>query len=344
MSIQLSPVKTRVGPLALVGNTPLVEVQGLGLPAGCERSRVLLKLESTNPGGSIKDRTALNMVRTAEASGELRPGATIVESTSGNTGVGLALIGALTGHPVIIITGQDTSQEKIAALRQYGARVIFADWQAPVESPDNPRAIAERTAAEISEAWRPRQFDNSANPAAHYSGTGPEIWKQTSGRVTHFVAAVGTGGTVTGTGRFLKERSQGAVRVIAADPEGSVYSGGSAGKVIVDGVGNTWPRELWPTSFDPAVVDEFRRIDNQESYTVLHFLRNRHGLLLGPSSGLALAAARRVAAAAPDGSIVVAIAPDTGRNYLSKAFNLEWLAEQNITLSSQLPDVDQLSH
>lgn len=343
MSVQLDrvdPIVPGVNALAAIGNTPLVEVQGLKLPVGKTKTRVFLKLESSNPGGSIKDRTALNMVRTAEAEGALQPGATIVESTSGNTGVGLALIGALTDHPVVIITGQDISQEKVEALHRYGARVVFADWQASAESADNPRAVAERIAAEIPNSWRPQQFDNAANPSAHYFGTGPEIWRQTNGAVTHFVAAVGTGGTVTGTGRFLKEESQGLVRVIAADPEGSVYSGGSAGKVIVDGVGNTWPRELWPTSFDPEVVDEFQRISNQETYTVLHFLRDRHGLLLGPSSGLALAAARRVAAGAPDGSVLVAIAPDTGRNYLSKAFDAEWLEQQGIRLGEGLPPLE----
>ncbi|AJT42610.1 PLP-dependent cysteine synthase family protein [Psychromicrobium lacuslunae] len=340
MTIQLDPGIASETELAAIGNTALVEVTGLDLPASVGRSRVLLKLESDNPGGSIKDRTALNMVREAELSGDLQPGATIVESTSGNTGVGLALIGALTGHPVVIITGQDTSTEKIEALRRHRARVVFADWEAAADSPENPRAVAARIAEGIPGSWRPQQFDNAANPSAHYFGTGPEIWRQTQRAITHFVAAVGTGGTVTGTGRFLKEHSQGRVKVIAADPEGSVYSGGEPGRVLVDGVGNTWPRSLWPTSFDPTVVDEYLSIGNDESYTTLHFLRNRHGLLLGPSSGLALAAARRVAAEAPDGSVVVAIAPDTGSNYLSKAFNPQWLEQQQIRVAGKLPVLD----
>ncbi|NYE96290.1 cystathionine beta-synthase/cysteine synthase A [Psychromicrobium silvestre] len=338
MTISLQPER-ELQALTSVGNTPLLEIQGLALPQRVSRSRVLLKLESANPGGSIKDRTALSMVQMAEASGELLPGATIVESSSGNTGVGLALIGALTGHPVLIVTSQDISAEKLEALRRYGAEVIFADWEASADSAENPRAVAERMAARIPGAWRPKQFDNAANPDAHYRGTGPEIWRQTGGRLTHFVAAVGTGGTVSGTGAFLKEASSGTVRIIAADPEGSVYSGGEPGRISVDGVGNTWPKELWPSSFNPGVVDEFRRIGNGETYTVLHFLRNRQGLLLGPSSGLALAAARRVAAEAPDGSVIVAIAPDTGRNYLSKAFNPQWLAEQGIQIDPHLPSL-----
>ncbi|MBQ1443626.1 MAG: cysteine synthase family protein [Renibacterium sp.] len=318
--------------LAAVGNTPLVQLHGLGV-----RNRVLLKLESLNPGGSIKDRTALAMVRAAEASGELRAGATIVESSSGNTGVGLALIGSRTGHPVVIVVGQSTSAEKVEAIRGYGARVEFADWEAAPESPDNPRTVAERIAASIPGSWWPQQFDNQANPQAHYHGTGPEIWRQTSGALTHFVASVGTGGTISGAGRYFKEASRGAVRVHAADPAGSVYSGAPAGRIIVDGVGNTWPRECWPSTFDPAVVDGFQVVDDAECYATLHFLQQSQGLCLGPSSGLAVAAARRVADAAPVGSLVVAIAPDTGQNYASKAYDRDWLAAQGLQLSSGLP-------
>ncbi|MFJ5699324.1 PLP-dependent cysteine synthase family protein [Arthrobacter sp. NPDC093139] len=321
--------------LARVGHTPLVPLEALSQGLG---STVFVKLESENPGGSIKDRTALSMVRAAERSGELRPGGTIVESTSGNTGIGLALIGALTGHPVVVVTGDSISSEKLEALRRYGAQVVFTDWSAPSDSPANARAVAARITQEIPGAWRPLQFDNPANPMAHYEGTAPEIWEQTAGRITHFVAGVGTGGTITGNGRYFKEKSAGHVEVIGADPYGSVYSGGHPGQILVDGVGNSWPKPDWPKVFDPGLLDRFLRIPNDEVYTTAHRLLNEEGLSLGPSSGLTVAAALRVARAAPRGSVVVAIAPDTGRNYLSKAFNPEWLADNHIRLAADLAE------
>jgi cysteine synthase len=321
--------------LARVGNTPLVPLDVLSRGLG---STVFVKLESENPGGSIKDRTALSMVRAAERSGDLQPGGTIVESTSGNTGIGLALIGALTGHPVVVVTGDSISSEKLEALNRYGARVVFTDWSAPSNSPENARAVAARITAGIPGAWRPLQFDNPANPRAHYEGTAPEIWEQTAGRVTHFVAGVGTGGTITGNGRYLKEKSGGHVEVIGADPYGSVYSGGHPGQILVDGVGNSWPKPEWPKVFDLGLLDRFLRIPNDEVYTTLHRLLNDEGLSLGPSSGLTVAAALRVARAAPHGSVVVAIAPDTGSNYQSKAFNPVWLADNHIRLATDLAE------
>lgn len=321
--------------LARVGRTPLAPLEVLSRGLG---STVFVKLESENPGGSIKDRTALSMVRAAERSGELQPGGTIVESTSGNTGIGLALIGALTGHPVVVVTGDSISSEKLEALQRYGAQVVFTDWTAPSDSPANARAVAARITAEIPGAWRPLQFDNPANPRAHYEGTAPEIWEQTAGRITHFVAGVGTGGTISGNGRYLKEKSAGHVEVIGADPYGSVYSGGHPGQILVDGVGNSWPRPDWPKVFEPGLLDRFLRIPNDEVYTTVHRLLNEEGLSLGPSSGLTVAAALRVARAAPHGSVVVAIAPDTGANYLSKAFNPEWLADNRIRLAADLAE------
>ncbi|ASN21781.1 PLP-dependent cysteine synthase family protein [Arthrobacter sp. YN] len=322
-----------------VGNTPLVKLESLGRGLG---STIHIKLESENPGGSIKDRTALSMVRAAERSGELKPGATIVESTSGNTGIGLALIGHLTGHPVVVVTGDTISEEKLAALHNYGARVILTDWNAPSESPENARAVAARITAETSGAWRPMQFDNPANPLAHYETTGPEIWEQTGGLVTHFVAGIGTGGTISGNGRFLKEqlaalRPGGHLEVVGADPYGSAYSGGHPGEILVDGVGNSWPEPEWPKAFDRSIVDRFLRIPNDEVYTTVHRLLEEEGLALGPSSGLAVAAAIRVARAAPHSSVVVAIAPDAGTNYMSKAFNPVWLAEHGIRLAADTP-------
>jgi cysteine synthase len=306
----------------LIGNTPLVELRtlGSGLPA-----RVFVKLENRNPGGSAKDRIALHMIRTAEASGVLAPGATIVESSSGNTGIGLALVGRLTGHPVIIIHSGFISAEKRAVLVAYGAQLVEADWEAGPDDPNNARALADRIAAETPGAWRSSQYENTANPAAHYVTTGPEIWRQTGGSVTHFVAGIGTGGTITGTGRFLKERSDGRVRVVGADPVGSTYSGKSSGTIVVDGVGTRWPQSNWPSTFDPSVPDDIRVIDDRRVYDTVRRLALDEALLLGPSSGLAVAAALDEAAVAPEGSILVVIAPDGGGNYLTKAFNEEWL-------------------
>ena len=311
----------------LVGNTPLVELRTLaaGLPA-----RVLIKLEGRNPGGSAKDRVALNLIRQAEACGDLAPGATIVESSSGNTGIGLALLGRLTGHPVIIVHTVQISAEKLHLLKAYGAALVEADWDAPPESPDNARAVAERIAATIPGAWLSRQFENPHNPGAHYATTGPEIWRQTAHRVTHFVASIGTGGTVSGAGRFLREVSGNAVRVIGANPAGSTYAGGRDGPILVDGVGTRWPREWWPNNFDRDILDDVVTIDNQTVYDTVHALAREESLLLGPSSGLAVAVALTVARSAAVGSTVVVVAPDAGTNYLTKAFNEDWLEDQGL--------------
>jgi cysteine synthase len=313
--------------VSLIGNTPLIELNVLarGLPA-----RVLVKLESRNAGGSAKDRIALHMIRTAEASGVLKPGATIVESSSGNTGIGLALVGRLTGHPVVIIHSAYISDEKRAVLRAYGARLIEADWEAPPESPNNARAIADRIAAELPNAWRPSQYENESNPGAHYQSTGPEIWRQTAHKVTHLVASVGTGGTISGTGRYLKDVSADRIRIIGADPTGSTYSGNAAGQINVEGAGNRWTQANWPQTYHHEVVDEYVVVSDQEIYDTVHTLAASEALLLGPSSALAVAVALRVAATAPQGSVVVAIAPDTGANYLTKAFDDAWLTDLGV--------------
>jgi cysteine synthase len=306
----------------LIGNTPIVELHNLTTGLNC---RVLVKLESRNPGGSSKDRIALNLIRTAEADGSLLPGATIVESSSGNTGIGLALVGRLTGHPVIIIHSAFISDEKRALLTAYGAELVEADWEAGPENPQNARAIADRIAAEIPNAWRSAQYVNEANPQAHFQTTGPEIWDQTDGTVTHFVAGIGTGGTVTGTGRFLKQVSEGSVRVIGANPVGSTYGGDPASTIIVDGVGTRWPESNWPSIFDKSVTDDIVTIPDAVVYDTVRRLAVEESLLLGPSSGLAVAAALQVAARAHEGSVIVVIAPDGGGNYLSKAYNNNWL-------------------
>jgi cysteine synthase len=305
----------------LIGNTPIVELHNLTRGLDC---RVLVKLESRNPGGSSKDRIALNLIRTAEADGSLLPGATIVESSSGNTGIGLALVGRLTGHPVIIIHSAFISNEKRALLTAYGAELVEADWEAGPDNPQNARAIADRIAAEIPNAWRSSQYVNQANPQAHFVTTGPEIWDQTDGRVTHFVAGIGTGGTVTGTGRFLKGISDGEVRVIGANPVGSTYGGDDPGTIIVDGVGTRWPESNWPSIFDKGVTDDILTIADTEVYDTVRRLAEEESLLLGPSSGLAVAAALEVARTAAAGSVIVVIAPDGGGNYLSKAFSNNW--------------------
>jgi cystathionine beta-synthase/cysteine synthase A len=299
--------------LDLVGNTPLVRLNAVaaGVPA-----HVLVKLEGRNPGGSAKDRPALQMVRTAEASGELRPGATIVESTSGNTGIGLAFVGRLTGHPVVLVHGPGMSAEKRAVARLYGAELVEADWDAGPEDPANPRKVADRIAAERG-GWRSSQYDNRSNPTAHYAHTGPEIWAQTGGAVTHLVASIGTGGTITGTGRYLKEASDGAVRVVGVSPIGSTYGGGKPGPIGIEGVGTRWPRDHWPRIFDPAVPDEVRTVPDDRAFAVVRALAEDEALLLGPSSGLAVAAALDVAADLDETAVVVVIAPDGGANYLS---------------------------
>ncbi|MET0975975.1 MAG: cysteine synthase family protein [Leifsonia sp.] len=303
---------------ALIGETPIVELGSLtaGLPG-----RVVVKLEGRNPGGSAKDRAALNIIRSAEASGELAPGATIVESSSGNTGIGLALVGLLTGHPVVIVHDSRISDEKKALLLAYGARLVEADWDALPHDPANPRAIAERITAETPGAWQSRQFDNPNNPDAHFLATGPEIWRQTAGLVTHFVASIGTGGTISGVGRYLREVSAGRaerVRVIGANPVGSTYGGAPDGPIRIDGVGTRWPREWWPANVHPEVIDEIRTIPDHRVHATVRALALQEGLLLGPSSALAVATALEVAAEAAPGSIVVVISPDSGLNYLSK--------------------------
>ncbi|HSA51338.1 MAG TPA: pyridoxal-phosphate dependent enzyme, partial [Yinghuangia sp.] len=316
--------------LDLIGNTPMVR---LGSVTQGLRATVLAKVEYFNPGGSVKDRIAVRMVDAAEASGQLRPGGVIVEPTSGNTGVGLAMVAQQRGYRCVFVCPDKVSTDKINVLRAYGADVVVCPTAVDPAHPDSYYNVSDRLVRETPGAWKPDQYSNPHNPESHYATTGPEIWEQTEGRVTAFVAGVGTGGTISGTGRFLKERSAGQVEVIAADPFGSVYSGGHAGPILVDGVGNTWPEADWPKVFDRAAVDRFLRIPNNEVYTTAHRLLDEEGLSLGPSSGLAVAAALRVALAAPHGSVVVAIAPDAGSNYLSKAFNPVWLAENHIHLT-----------
>lgn len=300
--------------LDLIGETPVVRLRRLAPPHGAQ---VLVKLEGRNPGGSAKDRPALSLVRDAEASGALAPGAPIVESTSGNTGIGLALVGRMTGHPVVIVHGAAMSPEKLALLRLYGAELIEADWSAGPQDPGNPRAVADRIARERG-GWRSQQYDNPANPNAHYRYTGPEIWRQTGGAITHLVAGIGTGGTVSGTGRYLREVSGDRVRIIGANPAGSTYGGGAPGTIRIEGVGSTWPSSHWPRNLDPAVPHEIRTPTDEAAYAAVRRLADQEALLVGPSSGLAVAVALELAAELEPHHVVVAVAPDSAANYLSE--------------------------
>jgi len=303
----------------LVGNTPLVRLSKV--TAGL-RPTVLAKVEYFNPGGSVKDRIALGMVLAGEASGELRPGGTIVEPTSGNTGVGLAIVAAQRGYKCVFVMPDKMSTEKIALLRAYGAEVVVCPTAVAPEHPESYYSVSDRLAGEIPGGWKPNQYQNQMNPQAHYESTGPEIWRQTEGRITHFVAGVGTGGTISGTARYLKEQNPDVV-IVGADPEGSVYSGGTGRPYLVEGVGE----DFWPGTYDASVVDRIEAISDRDSFLTTRRLAREEGLLVGGSCGLAAAAALRVAAELDESAVMVVLLPDGGRGYLSKIFNDEWMAD-----------------
>jgi cystathionine beta-synthase len=291
---------------------------------------IMLKVESANPGGSVKDRVAHAMIAEAEQEGWLRPGGTIIEATAGNTGVGLAMVGAVKGYRCIFVLPDKMSTEKIALLKAYGAEVVITPTNVPPDAPESYNGVAERLAREIPGAWRPNQFANMANPEIHYRSTGPEIWKQTEGRVTVFVAGAGTGGTLSGVGRYLKEQNP-DVRIIGADPEGSVLSGGTPKAWKVEGIGE----DFVPKTFNSQLVDEWLRVSDAESFHVARELARKEGILAGGSSGTAVAAALRYARRLGPEHLVVALCADTGRNYLSKFFDERWLAENNLLHSQR---------
>lgn len=307
----------------LVGDTPLVRLNAV---AARLRPLVLAKVEYLNPGGSVKDRIALPMIEAAEASGALRPGGTIVEPTSGNTGIGLAMLAQHRGYRCVFVVPDKVSEDKRSVLRAYGAEVVVCPTAVPPEHPDSYYSVSDRLVQEIDGAWKPDQYANPQNPAAHHATTGPELWEQTEGRITHFVAGIGTGGTISGAGRYLKEVSGGRVRIIGADPEGSVYSGGTGRPYLVEGVGE----DFWPATYDREVCDEIVAVSDADSFGMTRRLAREEGLLVGGSCGLAVAAALHVAGGlhgvAAEQAVIVALLPDGGRGYLGKVFNDSWMA------------------
>jgi len=306
----------------LVGNTPLVRLRAV--TRGISGATVLAKVEYFNPGGSVKDRIALRMITDAEEKGILRPGGTIVEPTSGNTGVGLAIVASERGYRCVFVCPDKVAQDKISVLRAYGAEVVVCPTTVAPDHPESYYSVARRLTAQTPGAWQPDQYSNPANPASHYASTGPEVWAQTDGTVTHFVAGIGTGGTITGTGRYLKEISNGDVKIIGADPEGSVYSGGTGRPYLVEGVGE----DIWPVTYDPHVCDEVIAVSDAESFLMTRRLAREEALLTGGSCGLAVVAALRVAARPENkNAVIVVLLPDGGRGYLSKIFNDEWMSD-----------------
>ncbi|MBD0282172.1 MAG: cystathionine beta-synthase [Thermoleophilaceae bacterium] len=306
--------------LDAIGETPLVRLSRLGRDL---RPQLVGKVEALNPGGSIKDRAALALIEAAERDGSLKPGGTIVEPTSGNTGTGLAIAASLKGYRVIAVMPDKMSKEKIDLLRAYGAEVVVAPTEVPPDSPESYYRVADRLTEEIPGAFQPNQYRNQANPEAHYRTTGPELWRQSGGRITHLVAGVGTGGTITGVGRYLREHKP-QIEIIGADPVGSIFSGGEVKPYLVEGVGE----DFWPETFDPSVVDRYVTVSDKDSFLMTRRLAESEGILAGGSCGLALHAAFEVARDVDDPEAMIAvILPDGGRSYLSKVFNDAWMRQ-----------------
>jgi cystathionine beta-synthase len=319
---------------AAVGGTPLIALDRLA--AGLT-PRVVAKLEHMNPGGSVKDRIALPMIEAAERAGLLKPGGVIVEPTSGNTGVGLAMAAAVKGYRCIFVMADKQSEEKRALLRAYGAEVVICPTDVPADDERSYYRVSDRMTREIPNAWKPDQYTNPANPQAHHATTGPEIWDATDGRITHFVAGVGTGGTVSGAGRFLHEQNP-AVVVVGADPAGSVFSGGDAQPYLTEGVGE----DFWPGTYDTDICDLIVQVSDRDSMLTARQATAAEGILVGESGGMALWAALQVAQSVEDpDALFVVLVPDSGRNYLGKLYNDDWLREAGILgADEQVADYD----
>jgi cystathionine beta-synthase len=319
---------------AAIGGTPLVALDRVAAGLG---PKVVAKLEQMNPGGSVKDRIAVPMIEAAERAGQLKPGGVIVEPTSGNTGVGLAMAAAAKGYRCIFVMADKQSEEKRALLRAYGAEVVICPTDVPPDDERSYYRVSDRMAREIPGAWKPDQYTNPANPQAHYASTGPEIWEATEGRITHFVAGVGTGGTISGAGRYLHEQNSKVV-VVGADPEGSVFSGGSTQPYLTEGVGE----DFWPATYDTEVCDLIVQVSDRDAFLTARQATRTEGILVGESGGTALWAALQVARTVEQSDTVfVVLLPDSGRNYVSKLYNDDWLREAGILgADEQVADYD----
>ncbi|HTX62021.1 MAG TPA: cystathionine beta-synthase, partial [Acidimicrobiales bacterium] len=314
-----TPMDAADSVLDLVGDTPMVRLDRMGRDLPCH---LLAKLELLNPGGSVKDRPARAMLDAAEAAGLLSRGGTIVEPTSGNTGVGLAIVAAIRGYRCIFTVPDKVAEEKRQLLRAYGAEVVVCPTTVPPEHPDSYYSVADRLTTETPGGFQPNQYQNPANPGAHAGTTGPEIWRQTAGRITHFVAGVGTGGTITGVGRYLKSQNP-AIRVIGADPEGSIYSGGGGRPYLVEGIGE----DFWPSTYDPSVVDRVVPVSDRDSFLTARRVTREEGIFVGGSTGTAVWAALEVGKSLRPDDVVVVLVADSGRGYLSKLYDDRWMAD-----------------
>jgi cystathionine beta-synthase len=320
--------------LDAMGRTPLVRLHRVTRGV---RPQILAKLEILNPGGSVKDRIGLRMIEAAERDGLLKPGGTIVEPTSGNTGHGLAIAAAIRGYRCIFVMPDKMSQEKVALLRAYGAEVVITPTAVPPESPESYYRVADRITEEIPGAFQPNQYFNRENPDAHYETTGPEIWEQTDGSIDVLVAGIGTGGTISGAGRYLKERKP-DLMVVGADPEGSVFSGDDPRPYLVEGIGE----DFWPETFDREVVDRYIRVSDRDSFLTARAITRQEGILVGGSSGTALHAALEVAPELDGDATMVVIFPDSGRNYLSKLYSETWMLQYGFMERPAVIRVDQV--